>query len=48
MERPVLRQGGFAVLPDADKSPELREIRRTEAERGLDTWPRVAMRRELK
>jgi len=39
---------GFVVIPNADQSPELREIRRTEAERGLDTWPRVAMRRELK
>lgn len=39
---------GFVVLPDADQSPELREIRRVEAARGLDAWPRVAMRRQLK
>ncbi len=45
---PYYTRLGFVTLPNADQSPELREIRRTEAERGLDTWPRVAMRRQLK
>jgi len=45
---PYYARLGFVVLPNTDQSPELREIRRTEAERGLDTWPRVAMRRQLK
>lgn len=45
---PYYTRLGLAVLPDEAQSPELREIRRTEAERGLDTWPRVAVRRSLK
>jgi GNAT superfamily N-acetyltransferase len=45
---PYYAKLGFAVLPDADQSPELREIRRAEAARGLDAWPRVAMWRPLK
>jgi len=45
---PYYTRLGFVVLPDADQSPELREIRRSEVARGLDAWPRVAMRRPLK
>jgi len=45
---PYYTRLGFVTLPNADQSPELREIRRTEAERGLDTWPRIAMHRQLK
>ena len=33
----------FRVLPDAELTDGLREIRRHEAALGLDTWPRVAM-----
>lgn len=45
---PYYARLGFAVLPNADQSTELRAIRRAEAERGLDRWPRVAMGRQLK
>ncbi|MBB5936960.1 GNAT family N-acetyltransferase [Streptomyces zagrosensis] len=38
---------GFRVLPEAEVTPGLREIRRREAELGLDRWPRVCMLREL-
>lgn len=38
---------GFVVLGTADLSPELREIRRAEAEHGLDRWPRVVMHLQL-
>lgn len=44
---PYYARLGFVVLPDSDQSPELRKIRRAESERGLDTWPRVAMLRQL-
>jgi GNAT superfamily N-acetyltransferase len=37
----------FRVLPDAEIGDGLRAIRRAEAARGLDTWPRVAMIRPL-
>ncbi|MFE6777581.1 GNAT family N-acetyltransferase [Streptomyces sp. NPDC057702] len=40
------RRCGFRVLPDAEVTPGLREIRRREAELGLDRWPRVCMLRE--
>ncbi len=38
---------GFVVVPEEDQPPALRAIRRAENERGLDAWPRVAMRRHL-
>jgi GNAT superfamily N-acetyltransferase len=37
----------FRVLEDAEMGPGLREIRRAEAARGLDAWPRVALIRPL-
>lgn len=37
----------FRVLADAEIGPGLRAIRRAEADRGLDAWPRVAMIRPL-
>ncbi|MEV6827109.1 GNAT family N-acetyltransferase [Amycolatopsis sp. NPDC051102] len=37
----------FRVVPEAEIGPGLRSIRRAEAARGLDTWPRVAMIRPL-
>jgi GNAT superfamily N-acetyltransferase len=37
----------FRVLDDAEIGAGLREIRRAEAARGLDAWPRVAMIRPL-
>ncbi|WEV25384.1 GNAT family N-acetyltransferase [Streptomyces sp. 71268] len=40
------RRCGFRVLSDAEVTPGLREIRRREAEIGLDRWPRVCMLRE--
>lgn len=38
---------GFVVVPEKDQSPALRSIRHAERERGLDAWPRVAMRLQL-
>jgi GNAT superfamily N-acetyltransferase len=37
----------FRVLADAEIGAGLRAIRRAEADRGLDAWPRVAMIRAL-
>jgi GNAT superfamily N-acetyltransferase len=37
----------FRVLEEAEIGAGLREIRRVEAARGLDAWPRVAMLRPL-
>ena len=37
----------FRVLEDAEIGEGLRDIRRSEAARGLDAWPRVAMIRPL-
>ncbi len=44
---PYYRRCGFALVPQALLTPGLREIRRAEAERGLDAWPRVCMSRPL-
>ncbi|MBF6183438.1 GNAT family N-acetyltransferase [Nocardia otitidiscaviarum] len=44
---PYYERLGFRRIPDAELTPELREIRAHEAEVGLDRWPRIAMRREL-
>ncbi|MGH3905307.1 MAG: GNAT family N-acetyltransferase [Pseudonocardiaceae bacterium] len=38
---------GFQYLDEAELTPGLRAIRRSEAARGLDRWPRVCMRRDL-
>lgn len=42
---PYYTRLGFTVVEDP--TPGLREIRRREAEHGLDRWPRVSMRRPL-
>lgn len=42
---PYYARLGFEVIDDL--SPGLREIRRREAEHGLDRWPRVCMRRPV-
>lgn len=44
---PYYERLGFRFLADAELTPGLRRIRRAEADRGLDRWPRAAMRREL-
>ena len=44
---PYYRRLGFRRLADAELTPGLRRIRAAEAARGLDRWPRTAMRREL-
>jgi GNAT superfamily N-acetyltransferase len=44
---PYYARLGFRVLDGAELTPGLREIRRHEAEHGLDRWPRVCMRRDL-
>ncbi|MEV0279250.1 GNAT family N-acetyltransferase [Streptomyces sp. NPDC050610] len=44
---PYYERCGFRALADGELTPGLREIRRHEAEHGLDRWPRVCMRREL-
>ncbi|MFI9050978.1 GNAT family N-acetyltransferase [Streptomyces sp. NPDC053427] len=42
---PYYERLGFRVLADDELTPGLRDIRADEARRGLDRWPRVAMRR---
>ncbi|MFJ9839357.1 GNAT family N-acetyltransferase [Kitasatospora sp. NPDC101155] len=44
---PYYARCGFRPLADAELTPGLREIRRKEAEYGLDRWPRLCMRRDL-
>ncbi|MFI6844149.1 GNAT family N-acetyltransferase [Kitasatospora sp. NPDC050467] len=44
---PYYARFGFRPLDGAEVTPGLREIRRREAEHGLDRWPRLCMRREL-
>lgn len=43
---PYYARLGFRRLADDELGPGLRAIRRTEAARGLDRWPRCAMRRD--
>ncbi len=45
---PYYQRCGFRYLTDAEVGPELRAIRADEAARGLDRWPRAAMRRDLR
>jgi GNAT superfamily N-acetyltransferase len=45
---PYYEKCGFQRLDDMELTPGLREIRRQEAAHGLDRWPRVCMRRDLK
>jgi GNAT superfamily N-acetyltransferase len=44
---PYYARCGFRFLTDAELTPGLRQVRAAEAARGLDRWPRCAMRREL-
>ena len=45
---PYYRTIGFAEVPVADVTPGLREICKEEEARGLTSWPRVVMRRQLR
>jgi GNAT superfamily N-acetyltransferase len=44
---PYYRRCGFQLVPTDEVTPGLREIRRHEAEHGLDRWPRGVMRRAV-
>lgn len=44
---PYYERIGFRTLTDPELTPGLRKIRATEAEHGLDRWPRVCMYRAL-
>lgn len=44
---PYYHRLGFRVLADEEMTDGLRRARDHEAARGLDTWPRVAMRRPV-
>ena len=45
---PYYRRLGFRDVPDAELAPGLRAVRAAEAARGLDRWPRLAMRRPVR
>lgn len=45
---PYYERCGFRVLAPAELTPGLRRIRAEEALAGLDRWPRVCMRRDLR
>ena len=45
--RPYYERLGFRVLADDEITPGLAAIRTYEAEKGIDAWPRVCMRREV-
>jgi GNAT superfamily N-acetyltransferase len=45
---PYYERLGFRPLPEADLTPGLRRLRAEEAAHGLDQWPRLAMRRDLR
>ncbi len=44
---PYYRRLGFRCIDPADLTPGLRAIRAAETDRGLDAWPRTAMRLDL-
>jgi GNAT superfamily N-acetyltransferase len=44
---PYYARLGFTVLPEVELTEGLRRIRDHEGARGLDAWPRVAMRRPV-
>jgi hypothetical protein len=44
---PYYERCGFRRLAEAELTAGLREVRRREAELGLDRWPRVCMLRDL-
>jgi GNAT superfamily N-acetyltransferase len=45
---PLYHRLGFRTLQDAEIGPELRAVRRTETEAGLDVLPRVCLRRQIR
>jgi GNAT superfamily N-acetyltransferase len=45
---PYYARLGFRPLADDEIGPGLRAVRNAESARGLDRWPRTAMRRELR
>lgn len=45
---PYYRRLGFRLLAEDELGPAMRGIRLAEAARGLDRWPRAAMRREVR
>jgi GNAT superfamily N-acetyltransferase len=45
---PYYRRLGFRVLTEQELTPGLVAVRRHEAALGLDAWPRVVMRREIR
>ncbi|MFZ3468582.1 GNAT family N-acetyltransferase [Streptomyces sp. 4.24] len=45
---PYYARCGFRILDDSGLGPGLRDIRDREAVHGLDRWPRVCMRRDLR
>jgi GNAT superfamily N-acetyltransferase len=45
---PYYARCGFRILPESEWTPGLRAIRSREAASGLDRWPRVCMRRDLR
>ncbi|MET7952184.1 GNAT family N-acetyltransferase [Micromonospora sp. NPDC005324] len=46
--KPYYERCGFRCLGDDELTPGLRAVREREAQHGLDRWPRVSMRRELR
>ncbi|WP_405604820.1 GNAT family N-acetyltransferase [Streptomyces sp. NBC_01410] len=44
---PYYEKLGFRLLPEAELTPGLLEIRAAEAAHGLDRWPRACMRKEI-
>ncbi|MGW8379820.1 GNAT family N-acetyltransferase [Streptomyces sp. ODS28] len=44
---PYYERCGFRWLTEEEITPGLRELRKAEADHGLDRWPRGCMRREL-
>ncbi|MGY1805156.1 GNAT family N-acetyltransferase [Blastococcus sp. SYSU D00922] len=45
---PYYERLGYRFLDESELTPGVRRIRRAEADRGLDRWPRAAMRREVR
>jgi hypothetical protein len=45
---PYYRRLGFREVPPAEETPGLRRVRAHEAAIGLDRWPRLCMRRDLR
>jgi GNAT superfamily N-acetyltransferase len=44
---PYYARLGFAVVPEPDWTPGVRDVVAREAAHGLDRWPRVVMRRAV-